>query len=205
MAGYTYDLLNRLWTDTDPTPLSFTYDANGNRKTGAGITYTYLPNTNRLATVAGQTITVSPNGNVLADPANGRTYTYNSANELAAVNQNDSPIANYDYDPQHRRISKTASDGYLLYHYDDAGHLLQETYGGGTLIRAYIWADDMPIAQITPNQYRRGVDVFTHRSPPYPPARHGHRGQGSVAVGGECLRRHLPERGCGWEWDEDHD
>ena len=47
------------------------------------------------------------------------------------------------------RIGKFSADGAILFHYDDAGHLLMETDSVGTLIRAYVWAEDMPIAQIT--------------------------------------------------------
>ena len=55
------------------------------------------------------------------------------------------------YNPQGLRTLKY--DGTTtLYHYDPQGHLLQETDPTGSLIRAYVWADDMPIAQITKTQ-----------------------------------------------------
>ena len=149
VADYVYDDLNRLTQDNDPTPLAITYDANGNRKSLSGIPYTYWPDSNTLASVNGQAINVSPNGNVRNDPARGLQYNYNSANELSAVSQAGSPLATYTYDPEHRRVSKLSAAGAILYHYDDAGHLLQETDTTGALIRAYVWADDMPIAQIT--------------------------------------------------------
>ena len=149
VANYTYDPLNRLTLDADASPLSFTYDRNGNRNTGPAITTTYTPNTNRLATIAGQPITLSANGNVLTDPTQGLQYTYNNANELAQVARNNSLIALYSYNPEHLRISKFSAQGAILYHYDQNGHLIQETQNDGSLIKAYIWADDMPIAQIT--------------------------------------------------------
>ena len=149
VATYTYNYLDQLTGDKDPTPLTLGYYGNnGNRISLTGTAYTYTPNSNRLATLAGKTITLSPNGNLLTDPVRNLTYTYNNANELATVTQSSSLLATYGYDPQHLRISKVSAEGSILYHYDDAGRLLQETTPTGTLIRAYVWADDLPVAQI---------------------------------------------------------
>ena len=155
VATYTYNRLDQLTADTDPTPLSFGYVSNsGNRTSVTGIggtSATYTPYTNRLATLAGKAVTLSPNGNLLVDPVNNLTYTYTSANDLATVTQNGNLIATYTYDPQHLRIRKVTAEGTILYHYDDTGHLLQETDSTGALLRSYVWADDMPIAQLIQN------------------------------------------------------
>ena len=151
-ATYTYNYLDQLTADNDPTPLTLGYYGNnGNRTSLTGTTttvLTYLPNSNALATVGGQTINLSPNGNIRNDPARGLQFNYNNANDLGTVFQNGVFLASYTYDPQHLRVSKVSPDGMTLYHYDDTGHLLQETDSIGTLIRAYVWADDLPIAEI---------------------------------------------------------
>jgi RHS repeat-associated protein len=151
VASYTYDgRLNQLLTDNDGSLLSFTYQyvTTGDRTTGAGHTYTYTPNSHRLATIDGLPVTVSPDGRLLTDPVSGRTYSYSNAGDLASVTQAGSLLGYYGYDPEHRRRTKTTATGTTVYHYDDDGHLLQETNSAGTAIRTYLWADGLPIAQI---------------------------------------------------------
>ncbi len=49
-----------------------------------------------------------------------------------------------------------------LYHYDLDGQLIAETRPDGTPIRAYVWADDRPIAQIEPQPTSAETLIYLH-------------------------------------------
>ncbi len=63
-------------------------------------------------------------------------------------------LASYYYNYRGLRTRKvtTASapqgSGTVIYHYDEAGHLIGESAGSGSPIRTYVWRDDVPLAQI---------------------------------------------------------
>ena len=84
VGSYTYDALDRLNLDqrttTATTRSSFTYDANGNRKTENLGSYAYLANSNRLSSTPSGSITLDAAGNTLSDGT--RSYTYNNAGHL---------------------------------------------------------------------------------------------------------------------------
>jgi RHS repeat-associated protein len=168
VATYGYDVLNQLTNDNDPTPEALTYATNGNRKTRAGQSYLYLANSNRLTRVAGASVVDDNAGNIKTHPLTGHTYTYTDAGQLNLVYQGSALAAVYLYTPQGLRTLKFDGTAITLYHYDDAGHLLQETTNTGTLIRAYVWADDLPVAQIT-NTPTGETLVYLHTDPLHTP------------------------------------
>ena len=57
-------------------------------------------------------------------------------------------IATYLYNAQGQRTQKVTKHGTTVYHYDLNGHLMAETDKNGTLQRAYVWLDNLPLVQI---------------------------------------------------------
>jgi len=145
VGAYQYDALDRLKkedrTTQATTTTNWTYDANGNRKTQNTGSYAYLANSNRLTTAPGGAISLDAAGNTLYDGT--RSYTYNNAGQLSQVGS-----AGYSYNAQRQRSRKIAGSQATVYHYDLMGNLIAETDADGNLIRDYVWADTVPIAQI---------------------------------------------------------
>jgi len=146
VGAYSYDALNRLTLDsitsTPASSASYTYDANGNRKTENTGTYAYLASSNRLTNAAGSGISLDAAGNTTSDGA--RSYAYTAAGTLSQV----VGTASYAYNAQRQRTRKVVGSTATVYHYDLAGNLLAETQANGSLIRDYVWADGMPVAQV---------------------------------------------------------
>jgi RHS repeat-associated protein len=160
--NYTYDLANQLtgivYKKADGTTLigdlSYTYDANGRRKSMGGSlarvaaplattnisTATYDAN-NRLTKWGGTTATTQStlsydnNGNLITDGT--YTYTWNARNQLQTVSNTTggTVLANYSYDASGRRTSKAILSGTTTtttgYAYDGA-NFVQELNRSGT-------------------------------------------------------------------------
>ena len=145
VGAYTYDTLNRLKQETRTTQgaatTTWTYDANGNRKTQNTGAYAYLAASNRLTTALGSAITLDAAGNTLSDGL--RSYSYNNAGQLSQV-----AGAGYSYNSQNLRTRKIVGSQATVYHYDLMGNLIAETTADGNLIRDYVWGDAIPIAQV---------------------------------------------------------
>jgi RHS repeat-associated protein len=160
-GNYLYDPLDRLTqetlvnaslTDTN----AFTYDANGNRlsdlkNNGATRPYVYLAGSNRLVKMGAQTLVLDPAGNTLSDRSGNRTFRYNNAGQLAQVTVGGVVRGTYVYNFKRQRTQKTKGAQAFVYHYDINGNLIAETRPDGTPVRAYVWADSQPVAQV---QYR---------------------------------------------------
>ena len=138
------------------------YDADGNRlsRQTAGTTenYSYAANANRLQSTIKSGITRSfsytTNGNVGSDNRGGSTnflFGYGNRNRYKTLTAGSSTIATYAYNALGERLVKTTGGATTIYHYDQAGHLIAESQSNGTLIREYVWLDDMPLAQIESN------------------------------------------------------
>ncbi|MDX1914886.1 MAG: RHS repeat-associated core domain-containing protein [Methylophilus sp.] len=162
---YTYDDLNRLNSESGPAKTqSFNYDANANRTSSTSPldgskTYTYTPNTDRLATINGQSISMDAMGNTLT--ARGYTYTWNQAGQLKEVKLGTGGsavlLATYYYDYKNLRSRKVTTAAApqgastVLYSYDEANHLQTEIRAAGgiaTPLYSYVWRDDIPVAVI---------------------------------------------------------
>lgn len=168
VAEYQYDALDRLIDErTAGDRNAFTYDANGNRQTelkpnGASKLYTYEPGTNRLIRVGGQDIVLDPAGFTLSDRNGKRTFGWNLAGRLSGVTVGGAVKATYTYNFLGQRTRKLKANGQqFVYHYDIYGRLITETRPNGRLVRAYVWADREPVAQI---QVRAGQEelVYLH-------------------------------------------
>jgi RHS repeat-associated protein len=67
-------------------------------------------------------------------------------------------LARYRYNFSGQRTQKTTPLDRTLYHYDLQGHLIAETTATGQTLKAYVWADHTPLAQIEAN----GSPVYLH-------------------------------------------
>ena len=139
-SDFAYDAIDRLTDVFGVGGTSYTYDAQGNRKTkgsGAGqVTYNYDAATNRLLSSASTnsvetgTFTYSPTGNLLTDtnvPSGSIfTYTYTSRNQMATAQLGTGPITRYTYDADGLRTVKSSAAGEQYYVYGIGGQLLAE-------------------------------------------------------------------------------
>ena len=122
---------------------SFTYDANGNRLSNGTNAYTYLANSNLMATRKGIAITRDAAGNHTNNGL-GQTYTWDTQGHYTQFSLNGVKKATYLYNYQHQRVQKnlwngTTNLGATLYHYDLAGRLLAETNTAGTVQTVYLY------------------------------------------------------------------
>jgi RHS repeat-associated protein len=162
IASHTYDALDRLLQVASLTGgQSFGYDVNGNRTRLGSKIYIYAPQSNRLTKVGNQTVTLDAAGNTLSDQNGARSFTYDPAGRLALF-YSAGGITQYRYDAQNLRTRKTVGFGTAtVYHYDLRGRLLMETQSNGTLLRAYVWDDEGPVAQIDRNP-TTGVETLVY-------------------------------------------
>lgn len=130
---YGYDGLDRLTSGGSPSnQLSWTYDANGNRKTQVG---------DSAPGYLGSNITL----------------TYNQRNRL--VSFVGTSTASFIYNALGQRVKKTVGTTVTYFAYDEVGHMLGEYDGTGALIEETVWLGDLPVATLRP-KVGGGVDVY---------------------------------------------
>jgi RHS repeat-associated protein len=101
--SYGYDALSRL---TSATGAGYTYDANGNRLTALpnGSVFTYVPGSNRIATVSD--IFIAPDGSIVTGdppaPDYVSSFTYDGAGNITKWDFPATLTATYTYDPFNR-------------------------------------------------------------------------------------------------------
>jgi YD repeat-containing protein len=79
------------------------------------------------------------------------TASYNNAGRLKTLaNGSSTETSTYNALGQRIRISGGVN-GTVLYAYDEAGHLLGEYDGTGTLIEETVWLGDIPVATLKPS------------------------------------------------------
>ena len=91
---------------------NYTFDASGNHKTAAGVTYGTVNNLNQYPLIGGQSVTYGSNGNFSA--YDGWTYSYDAMNRVTAVTQSGGPSASFYYDGLGRQVART-EDGTTTY------------------------------------------------------------------------------------------
>jgi RHS repeat-associated protein len=141
-----YDNLDRLTTASGPWgPGSFSYDFIGNRTSKAigssNVSYSYGPSDNRLSGYSHDA-----NGNVLQD--DNFTYEYDSENRLTRVLSGANVIAEYKYDGDGRRISKTVEGVTTYYAYGPGLNVLTEFNSQGVPKFDYIYAGSRNVARV---------------------------------------------------------
>jgi RHS repeat-associated protein len=123
---YGYDSLDRL-TSAGQTAetLGWSYDADGNRQQQTGAS------TASPLWTSGAAFRLNDRGRVSSATVGGTT-------------------TNYIYNALGQMIEKSAGTNTILM-YDEAGHLLGEYTGAGTLVQETVWMGDLPVATLRPN------------------------------------------------------
>jgi len=131
-----YDGLDRLIAAAGAYGVTaYSYDLHGNR---IGTGYQYQSGTLRLSNQNGTAFTYDNNGNTLT--AGSATYTYTPQNQVA-TSANLGVSANYAYDADEQRVSKTTAGSTTYYIRGPGGELLTEWTDPGTstgIVRDYI-------------------------------------------------------------------
>jgi YD repeat-containing protein len=146
---FTYDVLDRLTQANGPYgPITYAYDAHGNRQTNSSGTYTIDPSTLRLTAQNGIPFTYDNNGNLrTAGPAG---YTYTPTNMLATATVVGG-TATYVYDADDARVKGTFGGSSSYYLRGANGELLTEWKDPGSstgLVRDYIYAGSRLISRV---------------------------------------------------------
>lgn len=162
--SYSYDVLDRLTSDTNATASGiYNYDPNGNRTgsvmNGGVFAQSYGATSNRMISFFGQPVTSDGAGNITGGGISPVTYSYNHANRMSQ-SQNQGSTTNYLYDGFGMRTAKQGADNI---HYD---YLLDGKYadqikfnpdGTYAQVTEYIWLDDIPIVQVKTTYGTGGV------------------------------------------------
>jgi RHS repeat-associated protein len=147
--SYSYDGLDRLtsgsctsWSHT------YTYDKAGNRTGKDSITYT-INFVNEVTALSDNTsFTYDDNGNRTQKTNGNNTwdYTYDYANRLTKVEENDSTIGEYVYDGDGKRLQKTENSITTTYMYSGINSVYEENSTGSA---CYIYGPTGLIAKRT--------------------------------------------------------
>lgn len=147
-TSFQYDNLNRLTSEQGPQATQgYTYDANGNRLSDGAGSYSYVPNSNVIATEHGNTVVHDVAGNLI-DDGRGLTFEYNQAGRLKRVFDNSVLVATYTYNALGQRTRKVTPAGTTLYHYDLDGQLVSETLADGAPQTSYVWRNRKPASVV---------------------------------------------------------
>ena len=158
--SFTYDADSQLLSFSGFTSAlasesrAYAYDANGNRTSatvnGAPATYSYTPNTNRLASVSGlYTNSYDAAGNLTSD--GHLTHGYDARGPLVQTIVPGSPgtTITWTYNGNGVAVSRidSASGTGSIWLYDDAGHMVGEyAYPGGAAVQEFLWLGDTLVA-----------------------------------------------------------
>jgi YD repeat-containing protein len=150
---FSYDNINRLSTFNGSWGTgSYTYNTAGNRlsKTVAGTSTKYNYSNNRLiSTTGGEASSFSYNTNGDTTTLNGYTLIYDGLHNLLSYNQGGSPVAQFTYDGDGMRSTKTAGGNMVVYHYDKESKVISENDASGSLIADYVYLNGKLAAKVT--------------------------------------------------------
>ncbi|MFA5073121.1 MAG: PKD domain-containing protein [Nitrospirota bacterium] len=145
---FAYDELNRL-TGINNTWASYSYDASGNRlskrfgSNSAGYTYS----SNRLiSTTLGETFGYNNDGDMTS--FNNYSLTYDNYHNLRSYSSSTTSLADYTYDGDGMRVSKTSNGKTIVYHYDQGGKVLSETDQNKNHLADYIYLHGKLVAKV---------------------------------------------------------
>ena len=122
---------------------SYTYDANGNRLTGPGITASAVYDAqDRLLEYGDQTFTYTHHGDLQTktDPSGTTTYTYDVFGSLKTVEKADGTTVTYLVDGQNRRVGKTVDGTFVKgFMYANGLSPLAELDGSNTVVSLFFY------------------------------------------------------------------
>jgi RHS repeat-associated protein len=159
--AYGYDLLDRLTSATTSAITDgWTYDANGNRLTQTGttaITFGVSSSSNQLnSTTGGLTRSYSYDAAGHTDSYGALSFTYNNRGRMEATSADST---DYLYNAMGQMYEKSGTLGTTIFMQDEAGHLIGEYGGSGSLTEETVWLGDIPVATLQPNG-SGGVNIF---------------------------------------------
>ncbi len=144
-VDYSYDLAGRLFEvrTNGTTTASYTYDSNGNRLSGPGLT---MPPTyddqDRLLQYGPNSYAYTANGELATKPVgtNTTTYTYDELGNLTRVVLPGGTQIDYLIDGQHRRIGKKVG-GVLTqaFLFENQLNLVAELDGTGAIVSRFVY------------------------------------------------------------------
>lgn len=153
--SFQYDSLSRMtsfsgaWGEG-----SYTYDATGNRNSKTvDSTTSYSYSSNRLSSASGSELasySYNGNGTLSGGTWQGRAYTlaYDGFDNLISYISGSTSLADFTYDGDGMRVTKTANGSKTVYHYDQAGRVLSEDNGNGAIIADYIYLNGKLVAKV---------------------------------------------------------
>jgi RHS repeat-associated protein len=147
--SYSYDGLDRLTSATCTSwSHTYTYDKAGNRIGKDSLTYTVNAVNEVTALSDGTTFTYDDNGNRTQKTkgTDTRDYTYDHANRLTKVEENQSTIGEYVYDGGGKRLQKTEDSITTTYIYSGINPVYEENSTGSA---GYIYGPSGLIAKRT--------------------------------------------------------
>ena len=92
------------------------------------------------------TFSYDENGNTVSMGNKG--FAFNQNNRMIQASVDGAPAAGYTYNGFDQRIKKTAGDITTIYHYDQSGNLISESYESGENIIDYIYIGNTRIAAV---------------------------------------------------------
>ncbi|MBI5099136.1 MAG: hypothetical protein HZB30_07835 [Nitrospirae bacterium] len=157
--SFDYDSLDRLTNFSGAWGSgSYSYNASGNRlsKTVAGVSTSYSYSGNRLNLTSGgapATYDYYGNGDLRQIQESGITYllSYDDFGNMTSYSSGGAPVAEFNYDGDGMRVKKTASGQTIIYHYDQDGKVISETYENGIPIVNYVYANGKLAAKAIPD------------------------------------------------------
>jgi RHS repeat-associated protein len=160
---FDYDALSRLISaQSNLNDYLYRYDRDGNRLqltiNGDIVDYTYPLSSNHLSGISGamsQSLTYDAVGNLIS--THTRDYTYGDNNRLVQVREGGSLIADYSYNANGQRVSKTrylagnstqTTQQTTHFIYDKSGNLIAEHQGSGESLNEYVYVNGKRLALI---------------------------------------------------------
>jgi YD repeat-containing protein len=154
--SFGYDSLSRMTSFTGAWGSgSYGYDATGNRnsKAVAGTSTSYSYSNNRVSSTSGgepASYNYNGDGTLSGGTWQGGNYTlvYDGFDNLTSYKTGSTSLADFTYDGDGLRVTKTANGLKTVYHYDLSGSVISEDNGSGNTNADYVYLNGKLIAKV---------------------------------------------------------